>query len=173
MGSYKQVLNIMGQINERILNIFKNIALVLTAIMTAVILVQVFFRYFLNNALPWPEEAARFMMVWMTFLIAPYAYRRGMNVKVELIFDHLPKIPKLLVSMLLHIFIGTMSVFLLKEGYLMMLRGLKITSSTMGISLFIVYLILPVSFLMMFIVSIEKILNKIGGFFHAENEPTS
>jgi len=33
--------------------------------MVIVILLQVFFRYVLNNALPWPDELARFLMLWM------------------------------------------------------------------------------------------------------------
>ena len=41
------------------------------AMMVFVILLQVFFRYVLNNALPWPDEAARFMMLWLTGLMAP------------------------------------------------------------------------------------------------------
>ncbi len=39
--------------------------------MVVCILIQVFFRYVLNNALPWPDEAARFLMLWMTGFIAP------------------------------------------------------------------------------------------------------
>ena len=51
--------------------------------MVIVILVQVFFRYVLNNALPWPDEVARFLMLWMTGLIAPSAYRWGGFVSIE------------------------------------------------------------------------------------------
>ena len=40
-----------------------------------ILLTQVFFRYVLNNALPWPDEAARFMMLWLTGLMAPVAMR--------------------------------------------------------------------------------------------------
>ena len=47
------------------------------AMMVIVILTQVFFRYVLNNALPWPDEAARFMMLWLTGLMAPVAMRQG------------------------------------------------------------------------------------------------
>lgn len=34
-------------------------------LMVVIILTQVFFRYVLNNALPWPDEAARFLMLWL------------------------------------------------------------------------------------------------------------
>lgn len=60
------------------------------ALMVAVILLQVFFRYVLNNALPWPDEAARFLMLWMTGLIAPVAYRRGGFVAIDLVSRALP-----------------------------------------------------------------------------------
>ena len=43
------------------------VAIVAIALMVLAILIQVFFRYALNNALPWPDEAARFLMLWMTF----------------------------------------------------------------------------------------------------------
>ncbi len=47
------------------------------ALMLLIILLQVFCRYVLNNALPWPDEAARFFMLWLTGLTAPVAMRHG------------------------------------------------------------------------------------------------
>ena len=61
------------------------------ALMVAVILLQVFCRYVLNNALPWPDEAARFLMLWMTGLIAPVAYRRGGFVAIDMLVYALPR----------------------------------------------------------------------------------
>ena len=61
-------------INTIILRVGRNIAWVALALMVGVILLQVFFRYILNDALNWPDEAARFLMLWMTGLIAPSAF---------------------------------------------------------------------------------------------------
>lgn len=55
------------------------------SVMVAVIILQVFFRYALNSSLPWPDEAARFLMLWMTGLIAPSAYRWGGFVAIDII----------------------------------------------------------------------------------------
>ena len=55
------------------------------ALMVVVILLQVFFRYVMNNALPWPDEAARFLMLWLTGLMAPIALRQGGFVAIETI----------------------------------------------------------------------------------------
>ncbi len=59
--------------------------------MVVVILLQVVFRYVMNNALPWPDEAARFLMLWMTGLIAPLAYRSGGFVAIDMLGQALPK----------------------------------------------------------------------------------
>jgi len=59
--------------------------------MVVAILLQIFFRYVLNNALPWPEEAARALMIWMMALVAPSAYRHAGFVSIDLIADMLPR----------------------------------------------------------------------------------
>lgn len=78
-------------INDRVLRIGRSIAVVAIALMVFSILLQVFCRYVLGNALPWPEEAARFMMLWMTGLIAPSAYRRGGFVAIDMAVAALPR----------------------------------------------------------------------------------
>jgi len=69
--------------NEVALRIGRGVAILAIALMVVAILVQVFFRYALNNPLPWPDEAARFAMLWMTGLIAPRAYRHGGFVAID------------------------------------------------------------------------------------------
>ena len=69
--------------------------------MVAAILVQVVARYVFNNALPWPDEAARFCMLWMTGLMAPTAFRRGGFVALDLVAGLLPKAAAALLSLFL------------------------------------------------------------------------
>ena len=69
--------------NDVVLRIGRVLAIIAIAVMVLAILVQVFFRYALNNALPWPDEAARFLMLWMTGLLAPMAFRRGGFVAID------------------------------------------------------------------------------------------
>jgi TRAP-type C4-dicarboxylate transport system permease small subunit len=71
------------------------------ALMLLIILAQVFFRYVLGDALAWPEEAARFLMLWMTGLMAPTAYRRGGFVSIEMLVRLLPRRPAALLALLL------------------------------------------------------------------------
>ena len=72
-------------LNTFILRIGRHLAWIAIGLMVVIILVQVLFRYGLNSALPWPDEAARFLMLWMTGLIAPSAYRWGGFVSIEML----------------------------------------------------------------------------------------
>ncbi|MEO1266266.1 MAG: TRAP transporter small permease subunit, partial [Pseudomonadota bacterium] len=81
----------LSTVNEWVLRVASTIAWISLAIMVVVVLVQVVFRYAFNAALPWPDEAARFCMLWMTGLIAPLAYRTGNFVAIDTLHAGLPK----------------------------------------------------------------------------------
>ena len=85
------VLAPLEWLNRRLMPAGSVLAAILLALMVVIILAQVFFRYVLNAALPWPEEAARFLMLWMTGLAAPAIYRRGGFVAIDMLEVALPK----------------------------------------------------------------------------------
>ena len=90
MGALLAVMTPLRLVNEAVLALGRAIGIVAVAAMVIAILVQVFFRYALNNALPWPDEAARFCMLWMTGLMAPTAFRRGGFVAIDTVVRLLP-----------------------------------------------------------------------------------
>jgi len=53
------ILNILRPVNTGLLTVGRWIGVAAIAAMVIAILIQVFFRYVLGNALPWPDEAAR------------------------------------------------------------------------------------------------------------------
>lgn len=91
MGLLKALLLPFQLWNDHVLRVGRGIAVICIALMVVCILIQVFFRYALNNALPWPDEAARFLMLWMTGLIAPSAYRVGGFVAIDMLERALPR----------------------------------------------------------------------------------
>ena len=165
MNVLNAVETYLGKFNEFVLDWFTRIAMILAAIMTGMILIQVFFRYFLNHSLPWPEELAKFTMVWMTFLVAPYAYRKGLNVNMELVVSKIPRKIRGMLEILLHILIILMAYYLLNEGLGMVKRGMRIRASTVNFKIGYVYLILPISFGMMMIGGVERILKDVKAVF--------
>jgi len=94
-------LRLLAAANTAVLRIGRSIAWMALAVMVGVILLQVFFRYVLNNALAWPDEAARFLMLWMTGLIAPSAYRWGGFVAIDMVPEALPRVAGLVLNLVL------------------------------------------------------------------------
>lgn len=101
MGALLAVMTPLRLVNEFLLTIGRAIGIVAVAAMVVAILIQVFFRYALNNALPWPDEAARFCMLWMTGLMAPTAFRRGGFVAIDTLVQFLPRTLAAILSLLL------------------------------------------------------------------------
>ncbi|CUH77766.1 TRAP-type C4-dicarboxylate transport system, small permease component [Tritonibacter multivorans] len=91
MKALMAVVTLLYWVNGTLLRIGRWIGVVAVAAMVVAILVQVFFRYVLNNALPWPDEAARFCMLWMTGLMAPTAFRQGGFAAIDTVTAALPK----------------------------------------------------------------------------------
>ena len=91
MTALLAICNGLAMLNGALLALGRWIGAVCLGLMVVVILAQVFFRYALNNALPWPEEASRFLMLWSTGLMAPTAFRRGGFVAIDMIIRLLPR----------------------------------------------------------------------------------
>lgn len=67
---------------------FAKLALVfLSAVMAVTILLQVFLRYVVKASLPWSEELARYLMVWIGLMGASIAVHEGRHVGVSLLVD--------------------------------------------------------------------------------------
>lgn len=97
--------------NDAVLPVGRWISIVAIALMVLAILIQVFFRYVLNSALPWPDEAARFMMLWLTGLMAPMAFRRGGFVAIDMVVMALPmKMGQIINILLLLISAGVLAM---------------------------------------------------------------
>jgi len=147
--------SMLCRFNKIATRIFCAIAGVCLGAMTSVVLLQVFCRYVLNAPLSWPEEASRFMMVWMTFLVAPFAYREGLLVRLESWVSYLSDRKQHAIQMGTHILAGITLLILLREAVWMVDRGHSIQSSALGISMAWIFFVMPVSFILLLSVACE------------------
>ena len=112
-----QVLRAISLVNSAILALGRHIAWMALGLMVLVILLQVVFRYVFNNALAWPDEAARFLMLWMTGLIAPSAFRWGGFVAIDMLPLALPRMAGLVLTMILLLLSLSVLAMGLQHGY--------------------------------------------------------
>jgi TRAP-type transport system small permease protein len=90
LGVVLNLTNGLGAVNAALLAMGRWLGAICLGLMVVVILLQVFFRYVIGLALPWPEEASRFLMLWSTALMAPTAFRRGGFVAIDMVMRLLP-----------------------------------------------------------------------------------
>jgi TRAP-type C4-dicarboxylate transport system permease small subunit len=65
------------------------VAAALMGALSILVFVGVVYRYVLLSPLAWVEEVVRFCLVWVTFVGAYLAMRRGQHIAMELVHDHL------------------------------------------------------------------------------------
>ena len=71
--------------------VVKWICIVLAALMTLVVLLQVLTRYLPVPSPSWTEELSRYLMIGMAFLGASTGIKKWNNIKVDFIIEKLPK----------------------------------------------------------------------------------
>lgn len=156
------LLEILARINHSLLWLGRQVSWILIGAMVVVITIQVFFRYVLNAALPWPEELARVMMIWMMALSAPSAYRWGNFVAITMIMDALPHVLGRLLNILLTVMATCVLAFLLFYAIKHFNSGFIFKSSTLKIPLAYVYLSMSLCFGVMLSVNAEMILRQVA-----------
>lgn len=72
-------------------NIEKVLCVTLLALMSIIIVVQVFFRYVLQNSLQWSEEIARYMFIWLIYIGIAYGVKLDKHIAVDAVYSFLPK----------------------------------------------------------------------------------
>lgn len=162
MAILKRLVAWLAFVNELLNRIGRNIAWVLVTLMISVILLQVFCRYVLGNALPWPEEVARALMIWMMAVVAGEAYRRGSFVAIDMLLYALPSKASSLLKLALLLLAGAVLLKLSLMGVEFFERGFRSRAASIHISRAWIYLAMPVCFFTMLLANIELCLREIG-----------
>lgn len=80
-----KILKFLDDHVERILCTF------FLALMSIIIVMQVFFRYVLNNSLTWSEELARYLFIWMIYIGISYGVKLDKHISVDAVYTFMPK----------------------------------------------------------------------------------
>ncbi|MBC7282912.1 TRAP transporter small permease subunit [Hoeflea sp.] len=180
MTAILTVLKPLALLNTLLLRIGRNAAWMAMGLMVVIIMLQVIFRYVFNNALAWPDEASRFLMLWMTGLIAPSAYRWGGFVAIDMLKDLLPPrlgsllgLLLLFVSLVVLVYGFRLGLNHVSSGWLFNSSSLKLPLDFLGLGLVRVklawmYMSLPVGLLLMSFVNVELCLKAIAHIIDPE-----
>ena len=65
----------------------KVLVAIVTVLLVAVVFLQVVNRTIIKATIAWPEEAARYLMVWQVFLASVIAFRTGANCCIDVLIN--------------------------------------------------------------------------------------
>ena len=157
-------------VNRPLCNAARNAAGALLMAMTAIVLLQIVFRYVLNDSLIWTEEVAKTMMVWAAFLVAPWAYRVSANVSIDMFVDALSARLRLLLHLALNLLvIWIVTVFLL-ESFGFWQRGFSIRTASLPMQMGWFYSVVPFAFAAMLLVGVELLFRDILSLLHPDED---
>lgn len=116
--------------------------------MTAVVLITLFQvgnRFVLHLPVPWSEEVARFLAVWVVLLGAARCVREASHIEIDLFYAMLGARAQWLLSIVINLLFLTLVVIIVDQSRTMLPIIARQTAPASQISMFWVYLAAPVS----------------------------
>lgn len=133
----------------------------LLLIMTVLIFWQVFARFVVGSPLFFSDEIARFSMLWLTFLGAGYAYRKGTLISVDILLEHAGKKLSCLLRISVILCSSVFAFVLIKYGYELMSRVSNQTAPSTRISMMWPYMAIPAGGVVIMINSLGLLLDEV------------
>lgn len=136
-------------------------------VMTVIVFAQVFFRYVLNAPLSWPEETARMLIIWMTFVGAYMALREHRHIGFNLVVKKFPRTARFWIEVGVLISILAFLAVVIREGAYFAQRSFNIRMPYTRISVgWFVYSAFPVSGVLMFAQTIIDLVARVKMQIH-------
>ncbi|MHC1761153.1 MAG: TRAP transporter small permease [Negativicutes bacterium] len=152
-------MQILRQFNGVLLKLAGWTAMVALAAIAILIPYEVFGRYVISRMSTWTNEFCQYAVVWATMMGGAVGLKRGMHVGITSLTDSLP--PSLcrwvqgIGYVCMMVFLSLMTYY----GFDQTIMNINQTSSTVGISMSIPYVALPLGFLIMLSITVEQLVD--------------
>lgn len=127
------------------------------AVMVVVVTIQVILRYIFHSALDWAEEAARFLLVWISFIGIVLGLRENKHIGIDAFVYWLPKKLRLLVDVVALTMSAIFWVILVVGGMQLSQSASDQLSPALQIKMSLVYLIVPLSGVLLLLISMQDL----------------
>ncbi|MBQ9421300.1 MAG: TRAP transporter small permease [Lachnospiraceae bacterium] len=155
-----KAFSIFQKFADLIFNIIKVLMAIMITVMVIITTMEVIRRYIFGLSFIWAEELVKFMLVAVTFLGGPAAYRSGSLAFLDLAVSHLGDKGKKAVSIFINVVIIISCIWLAKLGFEYSFSPMvaKMYSTGLKLKMTYIYLTIPIGFCMMIVFAIEQIL---------------
>lgn len=139
---------------NKVIGRFTNLLLI---IMTLAVFAQVISRFILEHPLAWSEELSRYVMIWITFLGASLAIEKKAHPMIEIFAGYLPGRAKQMAQIIAMLFSSVFYSMLIYFGGQFAVRSFGQLTPAMGLPIGYVYLIIPISGVLLLISAVAEI----------------
>ena len=127
-------------------------------VMTAIIAVQVFARYVMNDSPAWAEQAALLLMIWYVFIAAAAGVREGFHIRIAVFVDSMPARVRHPVMVVAHVVVVAFGVSMAIFGVELAKETWQHVIPTLGISRGYAYVPIALSGVLITGFSIEQLI---------------
>ena len=156
----------LAKAKYRVDKILAWLLIVLMAASVLNVLWQVFTRFILKNPSSYTEELARYLLIWIGLLGASYAAGQKMHLAIDIILEKLKSKTKKNIELCIQIIIFLFALFVMVFGgfrLVVITLHLNQISAALQIKLGYVYLVLPISGLLMMFYAGVFFIEKVRG----------
>lgn len=154
----------LEKINNKIIKFLTFVLIILGTILTITVFVNVCSRYFFHSTIPWSEELARFVFVWVTFVGLVVANDKQEHMRLDFLVNALPNIPKKIIEILAYTISIVFLLLLVHGGVTYTISQWDWMSSALGIRHGLIYSIAPISLFYMVIQFLTRMIKTIMSF---------
>jgi TRAP-type C4-dicarboxylate transport system permease small subunit len=144
-------------------NPLETLAGLMLVVIVLIVFAGVVFRYFLHIGLGWTEEAARFLLIWMTFVSATVAVRRWAHFQLTLVTTWIPRRLHRSIDVFAILVVLAMAAILVRYGTNIMRVSWNQESPMMGWNMGLLYAVVPMSGALMFLFGLGHLIRVLRG----------
>ncbi len=150
----------LRRINSIFMKLIKWISIAAFAVMLAAASLQIVMRFVFQTPLAWTDEVARYCFIWSTMLGCAYLVQKGGHSSVELLGNALTGQAKCFHGILVDLLCLFFYAVVIKGGITLVQAGATSNSVACSIPMALVYLIVPLSGVLMFLFQFQVLLEK-------------
>ena len=135
----------------------ERVCIVLMAVLVADVFLGVWSRYVMRATFQWYDEVARLCFVWMIFLGAAVAVRRGAHFRLHLLIDRLGPTARRRVDLLVTLIVIAFAVVLVAGGLAIVPIARRQVTDALEISMLWFYGALPVGGALMIVFALPQL----------------
>jgi len=130
------------------INFEEKLLAIFLVIIACIIIFQVFMRYIVRSALPWPEEFSRYCFVYSTMLSMGYCIRKDAMLRVDILVKMMPKFLQKFVNILIMLVSLALYYYLFYHSFSVVAFALKSVqlSPAMRFPMYLLYISATIGF---------------------------